>query len=224
MKHILFIITSTDKIGNAQHRTGYEFSEVADPYLEFINEGYTVDFSSILGGRPPATGYDSSQQNSRAFKESNGFRRLNFSHKLSDIDTEAYDAIFFPGGLGPMVDMVDNALVKDIIKKFYESDRVIGAVCHGPVALLNVILSNGKNLLEDKRINSFTKSEEKLDGHKLDDIIPFMLDEELAKQGAQFLNARPFDPFVIADGNLVTGQNPASASGVALEMIKIIKD
>lgn len=222
MKHILFIITSTNITGKEKHAAGYEFSEIADPYFEFISKGYTVDFASILGGTPPFVGYNSSQKISKKFKESNGFKRLNFSHKLDNVDIDAYDAIFFPGGLGLMTDMVNNPLVKEIIKNVYENGKVIGAVCHGPAALLNVKLSDGSNLLEGKRINSFTKKEEEEDNHLLVNIIPFMLDEELVKQGAIFSNTEPFKPFVINDGNLVTGQNPASASGVALKMIDIL--
>ncbi|MEH6536788.1 MAG: type 1 glutamine amidotransferase domain-containing protein [Psychroserpens sp.] len=222
MKHILFIVTSTNVTGTGKHAAGYEFSEVADPYFEFANKGYNVDFASIQGDAPPFVGYDNTQILSKNFKEGNGFKRLNFSHKLSDVDIDAYDAIFFPGGLGPMTDMVTNPLVKDIIKTVYESGRVVGAVCHGPVALLNVTLSNGENLLEGKRINSFTEAEENIDKHILGDVIPFMLDAELIKQGGQFSYTTPFDPFIVADGNLVTGQNPASASGVAIEMMALM--
>lgn len=222
MKHILFIVTSTDKTGTGQHKAGYEFSEIADPYYEFISKGYTVDFASILGGTPPFVGYNSSKKISKKFKESNGFKRLNFSHKLSDVDVTAYDAIFFPGGLGLMTDMVDNTLVKKIIKEIYENGKIIGAVCHGPAALLNVKLTNGSNLLKGKKINSFTKAEEEKDKHTLGDIIPFMLDEELIKQGAIFSHTDPYKSYVINDGNLVTGQNPASASNVALKMIDLL--
>jgi len=222
MKHILFIVTSTDVTGTGKHPAGYEFSEIADPYFEFINDGYTVDFASILGGIPPFVGYNSSQKISKKFKESNGFKRLNFSHKLVNVDIDAYGAIFFLGGLGLMTDMVDNPLVKKIIKEAYENEKVIGAVCHGPSALLNVILSDGSNLLKGKKINSFTKEEEEEDKHTLGDVIPFMLDEELIKQGAIFSNTKPFNPFVVVDGNIVTGQNPASASFVAIEMIKLL--
>jgi putative intracellular protease/amidase len=223
MKHILFIVTSTNKTGTGKHAAGYEFSEVADPYLEFTNKGHIVDFASILGGESPFVGYDSSQENSKKFKDSNGFKRINFSHKLNNVNIDAYDAIFFPGGLGLMTDMVDNLLVKKIIKDTYENEKVIGAVCHGPSALLNVILSDGSNLLEGKKINSFTKAEEDIDKHLLGDVIPFMLDEELIKQGAIFSHTTPFETYVIADGNIVTGQNPASASGVAVEMIKLLE-
>ena len=222
MKHILFIVTSTNLTGLGRHAAGYEFSEVADPYFEFTSKGYIVDFASILGGTPPYVGYDDTQTLSKNFKAGNGFKRLNFSHKLSAVNIDAYDAIFFPGGLGPMTDMVTNPLVKQVIKNVFESGRVVGAVCHGPVALMNVILSNGKNLLKGKRINSFTEAEENIDKHTLGDVIPFMLDAELKKQGAQFSHTSPFEPFTVTDGNLVTGQNPASASGVALEMMELI--
>lgn len=224
MKHILFIVTSTNKTGTGQHDAGYEFSEIADPYFEFVKKGYTVDFASIMGGGPPFVGYNPSQKVSKNFIESNGFKRLNFSHKLNQIDITAYDAIFFPGGLGLMSDMVDNPLVKEVIKIVYEKGKVIGAVCHGPSALLNVILSDGSNLLEGKKINSFTKAEEEEDKHTLGDVIPFMLDDELIKQGAIFSHTKPFESYVINDGNLVTGQNPASASNVALKMIDLLPD
>ena len=222
MKHVLFIVTSTNVTGTGKYPAGYEFSEVADPYWEFTQQGITVDFASIKGGTPPFVGYDEAQFNSKRFKEGNGFKRLNFSHKLSEVDITTYDAIFFPGGLGPMTDMVDNPLVKDIIRDRYEAGKVIGAVCHGPVALLNVVLSNGKNLVEGKRINSFTEEEEKIDNHILGDVIPFLLDEELNNQGALFVNTSPFLPFVVTEDKLVTGQNPASASGVARQMIKLL--
>lgn len=223
MKHILFVVTSTSMTGTGKHPAGYEFSEIADPYFEFINKGFTVDFASILGGTPPYVGYNSSENTSKNFMESNGFKRLKFSYELSNVDTSAYDAIFFPGGLGLMADMVDNPLVKKIIKEAYEKDRVIGAVCHGPSALLNVILSDGTNLIKGKKINSFTKAEEDIDNHFLGDVIPFMLDEELIKQGGIFTHTKPFESYVVNDGNIVTGQNPASASGVALKMIDLLE-
>jgi len=222
MKHILFIITSTNTIGTGDNPTGYEFSEVADPYFEFIKQSCAVDFASILGGMPPADGYDSSNKNSKDFKESNGFKRLNFSHQLSTVDVEAYDAIFFPGGLGPMVDMVNDPVVKRAIRKTYESGRVVGAVCHGPVALLNVKLSDGSCLVKGKQVTSFTMAEEQADKHYLGDIIPFMLDKALADQGGLFSKAEPFQSHVVVDGHLVTGQNPASARGVAVEMVKLL--
>lgn len=222
MKHILFILTSTSKIGTQNHGCGYEFSEVADPYLEFVKKGITVDFASLLGGTPPEIGYHPSHTNSKAFRESTGFQRLNFSHKLSDIDPDAYDGVFFPGGLGPMVDMIDEPLVKEIIKKVFESGRIVGAVCHGPVSLLNVVLSNGYYLLYKRNVTSFTEAEERAEGNELGKVLPFKLDQALVDQRGIFLKALPFEPYIVVDKNLVTGQNPASASGVAREMIRLL--
>lgn len=220
MKHILFIVTSADRVGTSNVKTGYEFSEVADPYLEFINAGFNIDFASILGGIPPEDGYDESNTNSKLFKKSAGFKRLNFSHKLEKIDIKAYDAIFFPGGLGPMVDLVDNQLVKSIIVKAYENGTIISAVCHGPVVFLNVKLSNGKLLLDGKKVTSFTEAEEEIKKHYLKQVIPFMLDNELKSQGAHFSNKKPFESYVVIDENIITGQNPASATGVAKAVIQ----
>lgn len=220
MKHILFIVTNADKVGTHEVKTGYEFSEIADPYLEFIKAGFTVDFASISGGIPPEDGYDESNLNSKSFRNSTGFKRLNFSHKLENIDSDAYDGIFFPGGLGPMIDLVDNELVKSIILKVYESGRIISAVCHGPVAFLNVKLSNEKYLITGKKITSFTELEEDIKNHRIEKVLPFMLEKELKNKGANFSNEKPFESHVVIDGNIITGQNPASATGVAKAIIE----
>ena len=219
MKHVLFIVTSTNVTGAGKHPAGYEFSEVADPYEVFTVNGFTVDFASPKGGIAPYVGYDESKKTSKEFINGPGFKRLNFSHPLEHINPHAYDAIFFPGGLGPMNDLVDDPLLKTMIKDVFESGKVIGAVCHGPVALLNVQLSNGKYLVSGRHVNSFTELEEEEDGHTLGLVIPFLLDEALMEQGGIFSCAAPFKAHVVRDGNLITGQNPASATGVAEEMI-----
>lgn len=220
MKHILFIVTSTDKIGTSNVKTGYEFSEVADPHFEFVKAGFTVDFASILGGMPPEDGYDETHKNSVLFRNSTGFKRLNLSNKLEDINIEAYDAIFFPGGLGPMVDLLDNNTVKNCITKFYENGKIISAVCHGSVAFLNVKLSDGNFLIKGKKITSFTTAEEEIKKHHLGEIIPFLLDNALINLGANFSNKNPFESYVVIDENIITGQNPRSANGVAKAVIQ----
>jgi putative intracellular protease/amidase len=222
MKNVLFIVTSAAKIGTDQVDCGYEFSEVADPYLEFVKAGYTVDFASIDGGTPPESGYDESSANSKAFRDGAGFKRLNFSHKLSEVDTDAYDAVFFPGGLGPMVDMLDNELVKQTIAKVFESGRIVSAVCHGPVALLHVKLSDGTYLLAGRKSTSFTKQEEEAKQHIVPNVIPFLLDNALVQEGAVFSHAGPFESHVVRGGRLITGQNPASAADVARAVIEAL--
>tara|TARA_R110002111_G_C5923268_1_gene366094 strand:+ start:83 stop:796 length:714 start_codon:yes stop_codon:yes gene_type:complete len=216
---ILFVVTSTETIGPNNRPSGYEFSEVAHPYLVFTANGHRVDFASIKGGRPPEDGFNIKDSASAIFRDSTAFVELNHSKKLDEIDVDLYDAIFFPGGLGPMVDMLHNPVVKKTIAYFYETDRVVGAVCHGPVALLNLKLSDGTSLLEGKRVAAFTTEEEV--GHSEHDV-PFMLDAEMTKQGAVHTHANPYEKHVVVDGLLVTGQNPASASGVAQEMVNVI--
>jgi putative intracellular protease/amidase len=140
--------------------------------------------------------------------------------KLSDVDVSQYDAIFMPGGLAPMVDMPEHPLLKNVIKATYERKAVVGAVCHGPVSLLNVTLSDGSYLVAGKNISSFTNDEEE-NYAKAD--VPFELETALTKQGAIFHKAAPWQAFSVADGNLVTEQNPASARGVAVKMIELLK-
>lgn len=218
-KRILFVVTNTETIGPNNRPSGYEFSEVAHPYLVFSANGYGVDFASIKGGRPPEDGYNIKDAASVIFRDSTGFKALNESTKLEDVDVDLYDAIFFPGGLGPMTDMLHDPVIKKTIAHFYETDRTVGAVCHGPVALLNIKSSDGTSLLEGKRVAAFTTAEEI--GHSQHDV-PFMLDAELVKQGATHTHADPFNKHVVVDGLLITGQNPASAAGVAQEMVNII--
>lgn len=140
--------------------------------------------------------------------------------KLDSVDVARYDAIFVPGGLAPMVDMPEHPLLKKVIAESYERGAVVGAVCHGPVALLNVKLSDGTYLVSGKHIASFTSKEE--DNYARPDV-PFDLQTALIRQGAIFHAAEPWSANSIADGKLVTGQNPASAKGVGEKMIAILE-
>src|SRR5262249_40779752 len=155
-----------------------------------------------------------------AFLVGKGWAAMQKARKLSDVDVSRYDAIFMPGGLAPMVDMPEHPLLKKVIKETYERKAVVGAVCHGPVSLLNVKLSDGNYLVAGKQISSFTNDEEE-NYAKAD--VPFELESALVKQGAIFHKAAPWQAFSIADGNLVTGQNPASAKGVGERMVKLLE-
>lgn len=220
MKRILFIVTNTAEIGPKKRKTGYFFTEVAHPYQEFTKQGYTVDFATLKGGMAPADGYDATDPAMKEFHDSEGFARLGNSHQLSEVDASTYDAVFIPGGLGPMVDLAQDPLVKKTVAEVYERGQVLGAVCHGPVALLNAKLSNGKYLVDGKKISAFTDEEEK--GYAIDDV-PFLLEKALRDQGAHFAEVTPWQSFSVVDGRLVTGQNPNSAKAVALDMIKLLE-
>ena len=219
-------LTSVRITGRPYHRhagprsrpTGYEFSEVAHPYDELTGRGWTVDFASPLGGRPPEDGYDERDPASRAFRDGVGFARLGESLRLDEVDDSAYAAVFFPGGLGPMIDLAESPRVKALAARFYDSGRIVAAVCHGPAALLRVRLGNGSLLLGGRRVTSFTTAEE--EGHSKDDV-PFLLDDVFCREGAVFSHAPPFAAHVGEDGLVVTGQNPASARGVAIAIDRI---
>jgi len=207
MKNILFIVTNTAEIGPKHRKTGYFFPEVAHPYHEFTAQGYAVDFATLEGGTPPADGYDATDPLQKEFLNSKGFAHLNDSQKLSAVDASRYDAVFIPGGLGPMVDLAQDPLVKKTVVEIYERGQVLGAVCHGPVALLNAKLSNGKYLVDGKRISSFTDEEEK--GYAIEDV-PFLLEKALRDQGAKFAEVTPWQPLSVVDGRLA-GNRPESS-------------
>jgi len=221
MKKILIIVSNANTIGPNNRRTGTFLPEVAHPYAEFDKAGYQIDFASLTGDTPYLDALALANDPANlAFLTGKGWEAMQKAVKLSTVDVSKYDAVFVPGGLAPMVDMPENELLKKVIKETYERNAVVGAVCHGPVSLLNVKLSNGTYLVNGKNITSFTDEEER--GYAIADV-PFLLETALTKQGAKFHAAAVWSDHSIADGNLVTGQNPASAKGVAEKMIVILE-
>lgn len=219
-KKVLIIVSNANAIGPNNRRTGIFLPEVAHPYAEFDKANYQIDFASLTGDTPYLDALElANDPQNLAFLTGEGWKAMQKAVKLSDVDVSKYDAIFVPGGLAPMVDMPENKLLKKVIKETYERNAVVGAVCHGPVSLLNVKLSDGSYLLNGKNITSFTDEEE--EAYAIADV-PFLLETALTKQGAKFHAAEPWSAHSIADGNLVTGQNPASAKGVAEKMITIL--
>jgi putative intracellular protease/amidase len=220
-KKVLIIVSNAGVIGPHHRRTGIFLPEVAHPYAEFDRAKYQIDFASLTGEGPFLDALNlAGDPDNLSFLVGNGWKAMQQAKKLSDVDVSRYDAIFVPGGLAPMVDMPEHPLLKQVVKATYERHALVGAVCHGPVALLNVKLSNGAYLLDGKNITSFTNDEEE-NYAKAD--VPFELETALTKQGAIFHKVAPWQPYSIADGNLVTGQNPASARGVADKMIKSLE-
>jgi len=220
-KKILIIVSNANAIGPNNRRTGTFLPEVAHPYAEFNKANYQIDFASLTGDTPYLDALSlANDPDNLAFLTGKGWEAMQKAVKLSTVDVSKYDAVFVPGGLAPMVDMPENELLKKVIKETYERNAVVGAVCHGPVSLLNVKLSNGTYLVNGKNITSFTDEEER--GYAIADV-PFLLETALTKQGAKFHAAAVWSAHSIADGNLVTGQNPASAKGVAEKMIVILE-
>lgn len=220
-KRILVLLSNANAIGPNNRRTGNFLPEVAHPYAEFHRAGYQVDFASLTGDTPYLDALNlAGDPDNLAFLTGEGWAAMQKAAKLSDVDVSTYDATFTPGGLAPMVDMPEAPLIKQVIKETFERGAVVGAVCHGPVSLLNVTLSNGSYIVDGKNISSFTTEEE--DGYARADV-PFDLQTALTAQGAIYHTVAPWQAFSIADGNLVTGQNPASAKGVAQKMIAILE-
>jgi putative intracellular protease/amidase len=219
-KKILIIVSNANTIGPNNRRTGTFLPEVAHPYAEFDKAGYQIDFASLSGDTPYLDALNlADDPDNLTFLTGKGWADMQKAAKLADVDASTYDAVFVPGGLAPMVDMPENALLKKVIAATWERNAVVGAVCHGPVSLLNVQLSDGSYLVNGKNITSFTNEEE--NNYARADV-PFMLESALTSQGAIFHAAAPWSDNSIADGRLVTGQNPASAKGVGEKIVAIL--
>ena len=220
-KRILIIVSNANAIGPNHKRTGNFLPEVAHPYAEFAKAGLHIDFASLTGDTPYLDALNlADDPDNLQFLTGKGWADMQKATKLSNVDTSTYDAIFVPGGLAPMVDMPEHPLLKEVIAATYERGGVVGAVCHGPVSLLNVRLSNGSYMVAGKNIASFTTEEE--NNYARNDV-PFDLQTALTQQGAIFHAAAPWTANSIADGNLVTGQNPASAKGVGEKIVALLQ-
>ena len=221
-KKILFIVSSATHIGPKSRTTGNFLTETAHPYITFRNKGYDVDMYSIKGGEAPLDGWaDKNNELNQIFLNGEGLIRLKATRPIDEIaSVDGYDAVFVPGGLAPMADMPENKKVHGIIKTMWESGKVVSAVCHGPVSLLNVKLSDGSWLINGKNITSFSNAEE--ENYAKGDV-PFMLETALREHGANHTSVEPWQPYSITDGRLVTGQNPASALGVGVRVVTIFE-
>lgn len=219
---ILAVVTSTDLMGNTDKSTGYELSELARAYYTFKANGFEVDISSPRGGKPPVV-IDDEDMGAYDFAFLNdSIAQYKASHtiKIDDVVADDYQAIFFAGGKGAMFDFPDNGMIQYIVKNYYQSNKVIGAVCHGPAALVNVTLDNGRPLLENKTVSGFTNKEELLLIAEAKSIFPFLLQDKMEAQGANFKEGEMYLETISHDKNLITGQNPWSTWSMAEHMVK----
>ncbi|PUZ30590.1 type 1 glutamine amidotransferase domain-containing protein [Chitinophaga costaii] len=221
-KKILFVVTSHDKKGSTGKPTGYFLGEVSHPWEVLYHAGYEIDFVSPQGGTPPVDAFDLKDPVNKAFWENKVYKnKINHSLKPSEIDPNDYSAIFFAGGHGAMWDFADNTALANIAARIYENGGMVAAVCHGPAGLVNVKLSNGKYLVDGKKISAFTNQEEK--AVALDTVVPFLLEDKLKERGAKFEQSPKFQPHVTVDQNVITGQNPSSAKGVGESMLAALR-
>ena len=220
IKHVLFVVTNTAEIGPNRRSTGYFFPEIAHPYEVFSQAGVAVEYASLLGGTPPEDGYDDKDPAQVAFRQSASFRRMGNSRPLSQVDVLDYDAIFFPGGLGPMVDIANHPQVQRAIERAWQGGKIVAAVCHGPAALLGVKLDDGTPLVQGRRLTGFSNAEEL--GYAQADV-PFLLEDALRAEGAVYSAADVWQEKVVVDGRLMTGQNPASGGALAKAIVDALR-
>lgn len=219
---ILAIVTSTDTMGSSEKATGYELTELARAYYVFQANGFEVDIASPLGGKPPVVIDDDDMSAYDYAFLNDSIAQYKTSHTIAvqDINSNEYQAVFFAGGKGAMFDFPDNKAIQAIVREYYQSNKVVGAVCHGPAALVNVLLDNNRPLLENKTVSGFTNEEELLLIPDAESIFPFLLQDKLTAQGAQVNEGTMYLEKISHDTNLITGQNPWSTWKLAEAMIK----
>lgn len=219
---ILFVLTSHDKKGNTGEATGFYLSEVTHPWKVLTQAGFDIDFVSPKGGKPPVDGFDLSDPTNAEFWQDAVYReKIENTAKPSEIHPEDYVAIYYAGGHGAMWDLPQNTEIQKLASSIYENGGVVGAVCHGPAGIVDIKLSNGSYLVDGKQVAGFSNEEEK--AVKLESVVPFLLEDRLIERGGKYQKAGLWETFVLSDQRLVTGQNPASATAVGTEMLKLLK-
>lgn len=219
-QRIAIVLTSHGQLGDTGKKTGFHYEEMTTPYYAFLEDGVDVVLGSIEGGEPPhdpsslPDDEDERPESVRRFlKDPKAVKALKNTTPVSELNAKDFDAVYLPGGHGCMWDMPDNDALSRLISEVYEKGGVVGAVCHGPAGLLGARLSDGTPFVKDRLINSFTDEEESKAGK--DKAVPFLLETQLRGLGARFEGGKPFERQVCREGRVVTGQNPASAEGVA---------
>jgi putative intracellular protease/amidase len=222
-QRILIAVTSHDKKGTTSgDPTGAYLPEITHPLEVFTKAGFAVDFVSVRGGQVPLDGVDRKDPINAAFlDDAAAVAKLNASATPAAIDPGKYAAVFFAGGHGTMWDFPDEPTLAKIASTIYDAGGVVGAVCHGPAGLVNVKLGNGKYLVAGKEVAAFTNDEERAAG--LAEVVPFLLEDKLVERGAVHRPAPNWQKQVITSERLVTGQNPASAAGVAEGIVQLLR-
>lgn len=223
---ILMVLTSHDQMGDTGHKTGFWLEEFTSPYYVFADAGADITIASPKGGRPPV---DPNSEASEALTEStrrfeadaHAKEALASTRKLSTVDMNEFDAVFYPGGHGPLWDLANDDKSIALIKTAYEQDKVIGAVCHAPAVFKHVEIKPGQNLVGGREVTGFSNSEEEAAG--LTSVVPFLLEDMLKENTATYSKGDDWTPHIVVDEKLITGQNPASSEGVAKAVIQALQ-
>lgn len=224
-KNVLIVVTNHETLGKTGKKTGYYLPEVTHPYYKFKDAGFDVTFASPSGGYAPMDpkSLDLKDPYNKKFYENKKLMdKLKNTVSLENVDANKFDAIVFAGGHGTMWDFPNSESLNSLTANIYEKGGVVAALCHGPAALVNVKLKNGEYLIRNKKTTGFTNEEEEI--VKLTKEMPFLLETKLKERGASFNGASPWSENVVVDNRLITGQNPASASKLGEEVVKLLNN
>ncbi len=218
MASILIVLTSQAEFGDSDKPTGFWLEELAAPYYALSEAGHELTLCSPRGGLAPvdpASCEDAAMTptSQRFLQDADAMAKLADTHALTDIEPEAYDAVFYPGGHGPMWDLYDHPHSINLIESMSAAGKPVAAVCHAPAVLLQACNDDGRPITAGRRVTGFSNSEERAVG--LAEQVPYLLEDALTRQGAVFCKAADWSDHCVVDGNLITGQNPASSRSVA---------
>lgn len=223
---VLIVLTSHDQLGDTGKKTGFWLEEFAAPYYVLADAGAVITLASPKGGQPPldpkSDEPDFRTEATERFKaDDQAQAALANSLKLSDISPDDYDAVFYPGGHGPLWDLTEDRNSIALIETMYACGKPIAAVCHAPAVLRHTKTPDGSLLINGKAVTGFSNTEEA--AVQLTHVVPFLLEDELKANGANYSKVEDWHPYAITDGNLITGQNPASSASVAKAVLEKIK-
>ncbi|MHC4963198.1 MAG: type 1 glutamine amidotransferase domain-containing protein [Planctomycetota bacterium] len=220
---ILIVLTSHDKLGDTGEKTGFWLEEFAAPYYVFKDAGAEITLASPLGGQPPldpkSDAPDFQTESTHRFKTDSAAQAVLASTlKLADVSAVDFDAVFYPGGHGPLWDLAEESASIALIEAMLEAKKPVAAVCHAPGVLRHPKALNGKSVVQGKTVTGFTNTEEAAVG--LTDVVPFLVEDMLKQNGANYSKLEDWQPHVVTDGLLITGQNPASSEPVAKALLE----
>lgn len=223
---ILMVLTSHDQLGNTGQKTGFWLEEFAAPYFVFKDAGADIVLASPAGGMPPMDPKSDlpdfqTEFTHRFYADADAQKALANSLPLDGVSEADFDAVFYPGGHGPLWDLAQSSASIKLIEDFDRAGKPHGLVCHAPGALRNVKAANGEPFVKGRRVTGFTNGEEA--AVELTDIVPFLIEDEFKAQGGLYEKGPDWAPYVVVDGKLVTGQNPASSEAVAKELLSLLR-
>ncbi|CAL1691600.1 Protein/nucleic acid deglycase HchA [Brevundimonas subvibrioides] len=223
---ILMVLTSHDRLGDTGKKTGFWLEEFAAPYYVLKDAGAEITLASPKGGQPPldpkSDEPDAQTEATKRFKADDAAQaELAGTHRLSEVKADDFDAVFYPGGHGPLWDLAEDAGSISLIEAFAQADKPVAAVCHAPGVLRHVKGPNGEYLVKGRKVAGFTNGEE--DAVGLTDVVPFLVEDMLKANGGLYEKGADFAPFVLTDGKLITGQNPASSEEAAKALLGLLK-